>query len=142
MDYILITHAHIDHTGLLPLLYAEGFRGQIFATQATCDLCNIMLKDSAHIQEMEAEWKNRKARRAGKPEVEPLYTINDAEGVLTHFVPCHYKDVLTLTDGLSDPLHRCGPPSGVCLHREYGWRKRGWRRRSCSPATSETRISR
>ena len=100
VDYILITHAHIDHTGLLPLLYAEGFRGQIFATQATCDLCNIMLKDSAHIQEMEAEWKNRKARRAGKPEVEPLYTINDAQGVLTHFVPCHYKDVLTLTDGL------------------------------------------
>lgn len=100
VDYILITHAHIDHTGLLPLLYAEGFRGQIFATQATCDLCNIMLKDSAHIQEMEAEWKNRKARRAGKPEVEPLYTINDAEGVLTHFVPCHYGDVLTLTDGL------------------------------------------
>lgn len=100
VDYILITHAHIDHTGLLPLLYAEGFRGQIFATQATCDLCNIMLKDSAHIQEMEAEWKNRKARRAGKPEVEPLYTINDAQGILTHFVPCHYKDVLTLTDGL------------------------------------------
>ena len=100
VDYILITHAHIDHTGLLPLLYAEGFRGQIFATQATCDLCNIMLKDSAHIQEMEAEWKNRKARRAGKPEVEPLYIINDAQGVLTHFVPCHYGDILTICDGL------------------------------------------
>ena len=128
MDYILITHAHIDHTGLLPLLYAEGFRGQIFATQATCDLCNIMLKDSAHIQEMEAEWKNRKARRAGKPEVEPLYTINDAEGVLTHFVPCHYKDVLTLTDGLrirfTDVGHLLGSASIEVWMEEEGVEKK------------------
>ena len=100
VDYIFITHAHIDHTGLLPLIYAKGFKGQIFATQATCDLCNIMLKDSAHIQEMEAEWKNRKARRAGNPEVQALYTVNDAEGVLKHFVPCHYGDILTICDGL------------------------------------------
>ena len=128
VDYILITHAHIDHTGLLPLLYAEGFRGQIFATQATCDLCNIMLKDSAHIQEMEAEWKNRKARRAGKPEVEPLYTINDAEGVLTHFVPCHYGDVLTLTDGLrirfTDVGHLLGSASIEVWMEEAGVEKK------------------
>lgn len=128
VDYILITHAHIDHTGLLPLLYAEGFRGQIFATQATCDLCNIMLKDSAHIQEMEAEWKNRKARRAGKPEVEPLYTINDAQGVLTHFVPCHYKDVLTLTDGLrirfTDVCHLLGSASIEVWMEEEGVEKK------------------
>lgn len=128
VDYILITHAHIDHTGLLPLLYAEGFRGQIFATQATCDLCNIMLKDSTHIQEMEAEWKNRKARRAGKPEVEPLYTINDAEGVLTHFVPCHYKDVLTLTDGLrirfTDVGHLLGSASIEVWMEEEGVEKK------------------
>ena len=128
VDYILITHAHIDHTGLLPLLYAEGFRGQIFATQATCDLCNIMLKDSAHIQEMEAEWKNRKARRAGKPEVEPLYTINDAQGVLTHFVPCHYKEVLTLTDGLrirfTDEGHLLGSASIEVWMEEEGVEKK------------------
>ena len=128
VDYILITHAHIDHTGLLPLLYAEGFRGQIFATQATCDLCNIMLKDSAHIQEMEAEWKNRKARRAGKPEAEPLYTINDAQGVLTHFVPCHYKDVLTLTDGLrirfTDVGHLLGSASIEVWMEEEGVEKK------------------
>ena len=128
VDYILITHAHIDHTGLLPLLYAEGFRGQIFATQATCDLCNTMLKYSAHIQEMEAEWKNRKARRAGKPEVEPLYTINDAEGVLTHFVPCHYKDVLTLTDGLrirfTDVGHLLGSASIEVWMEEEGVEKK------------------
>ncbi len=128
VDYILITHAHIDHTGLLPLLYAEGFRGQIFATQATCDLCNIMLKYIAHIQEMEAEWKNRKARRAGKQEVEPLYTINDAQGVLTHFVPCHYKDVLTLTDGLrirfTDVGHLLGSASIEVWMEEEGVEKK------------------
>ena len=100
IDYVFVTHAHIDHSGLLPLIYNHGFRGTIFATKATTDLCNIMLKDSAHIQEFEAEWKNRKARRAGNPEVQALYTVNDAEGVLKHFVPCHYGDILTICDGL------------------------------------------
>ena len=88
----------------------------------------IMLKDSAHIQEMEAEWKNRKARRAGKPEVEPLYTINDAQGVLTHFVPCHYKDVLTLTDGLrirfTDVGHLLGSASIEVWMEEEGVEKK------------------
>ena len=115
VDYIFVTHAHIDHSGHLPLIYSRGFKGQIFATQATCDLCNIMLKDSAHIQEMEAEWKNRKARRAGNPEVQPLYTMADAEGVLTHFFPCRYGDILTLTEGLkirfTDAGHLLGSAS-------------------------------
>lgn len=100
IDYVFVTHAHIDHSGLLPLLYNHGFRGQIFATKATCELCNIMLKDSAHIQEFEAEWKNRKARRAGLPEVTPLYDLNDAAGVLEHFVSCEYHDMVDVCDGL------------------------------------------
>lgn len=101
IDYVFITHAHIDHSGLLPLLYAHGFRGVIFATQATCELCDIMLKDSAHIQEFEAEWKNRKAKRAGKPEVVPLYTMDDAVGVLDHFMPVNYYDRVDVCDEIS-----------------------------------------
>lgn len=100
IDYVFVTHAHIDHSGLLPLLYNHGFRGQIFATKATCELCNIMLKDSAHIQEFEAEWKNRKARRAGQPEVTPLYDLNDAQGVLEHFVACDYHSEIEVCEGL------------------------------------------
>ena len=128
VDYILVTHAHIDHTGHLPLVYAKGFKGQIYATQATCDLCNIMLKDSAHIQEMEAEWKNRKARRAGLPEVEPLYTISDAEGVLKHFVPCHYQDMIELADGIqirfTDVGHLLGSASIEVWIDEAGVQKK------------------
>lgn len=100
IDYVFVTHAHIDHSGLLPLLYSHGFRGQIFATKATCELCNIMLKDSAHIQMFEAEWRNRKARRAGKPEVTPIYTMDDAIGVLGHFVPCEYDTQIEICEGL------------------------------------------
>ena len=128
IDGVLATHAHIDHTGLLPLIYAKGFKGQIFATQATCDLCNIMLKDSAHIQEMEAEWKNRKARRAGNPEVQALYTVNDAEGVLKHFVPCHYGDILTICEGIevrfTDVGHLLGSASIEIWIDEDGVKKK------------------
>ena len=115
IDYVFITHAHIDHSGLVPLLYRHGFRGQIFATTATTALCEIMLKDSAHIQQFEAEWKNRKARRAGRPEVEPMYDINDAEGVLKHFVPCDYDSMVNVCDEIrvrfNDAGHLLGSSS-------------------------------
>ena len=100
VDYVFVTHAHIDHSGLLPLLYSHGFRGRIFATKATCELCNIMLKDSAHIQMFEAEWRNRKARRAGRPEVTPIYDMDDAIGVLQHFVPCAYDTQIEVCENI------------------------------------------
>ncbi|MBD5545625.1 MAG: MBL fold metallo-hydrolase [Lachnospiraceae bacterium] len=101
IDYVLLTHAHVDHSGMLPLLYARGFRGQIFMTDATADLCSIMLRDCAHIQMQEAEWKNRKAKRhAGLGEVEPPYTMEDADGVIKRIVPCHYDKVIELCDGI------------------------------------------
>ena len=101
LDFILLTHAHIDHSGLIPLLYAKGFRGKIYATRATTDLCEIMLQDSAHIQEFEAEWKNRKARRSGKPEVVSIYTMDDAINVMQYFVPCPYGRQIEVADGIT-----------------------------------------
>lgn len=101
IDYVLLTHAHIDHSGLLPLLFKNGFRGEIISTFATSDLCSIMLRDSAHIQEFEAEWRNRKGRRAGKEEFVPLYTMDDALGAVELFYPCDYNQKIELTEGIS-----------------------------------------
>ena len=78
VDMVFLTHAHIDHSGKLPLLAACGFDGPIYATEGTAELCRIMLRDSAHIQAMEAQWKNRKAQRAGQPESAPKYSMEDA----------------------------------------------------------------
>lgn len=100
LDFVLLTHAHIDHSGMLPLLYARGFRGPIYATKATTDLCQIMLRDSAHIQEFEAEWRNRKAKRSGKPEIIPVYTMEDAVNVMDQFIPCSYKDRTEVCKGI------------------------------------------
>ena len=100
IDYLLVTHAHVDHTGMIPALYKNGFKGEIYATSATCELCDIMLRDSAHIQEFEAEWKNRKNKRAGKEHFEPAYTMEDVEGVLSHFHKVSYNEDLTLCEGI------------------------------------------
>ena len=97
---VFLTHAHIDHSGMLPKLYKEGFRGSIYATEATCDLCDIMLKDSAHIQMSEAEWQNRKAQRAGEDLVEPVYDLNDAIGAISCFRRCHYGELIHMAEGI------------------------------------------
>ena len=101
IDYVLLTHAHIDHSGMIPKLAARGFRGQIFMTQASADLCSIMLRDCAHIQMQEAEWKNRKAKRSKGIEVsEPEYTMQDADAAIKRIVPCGYDEVITLCEGI------------------------------------------
>ncbi|MBE5924434.1 MAG: MBL fold metallo-hydrolase [Lachnospiraceae bacterium] len=115
VDYVFLTHAHIDHSGLLPLLYARGFRGRVLTTKATTDLCSIMLRDSAHIQEFEAEWRNRKARRSGEEEYVPLYSMDDAIGVMEHFIPCQYEELIDVCEGVkvrfSDVGHLLGSAS-------------------------------
>lgn len=100
VDYVLLTHAHIDHSGKLPLLAAEGYKGPIICTGATADLCSIMLLDSAYIQESDAQWQTRKALRAGKPAVEPLYTVEDARKALELFSSHEYNTIYDLCDGV------------------------------------------
>lgn len=100
LDFVLLTHAHMDHSGNLPAIYAKGFKGPVYATEATCNLCDIMLRDSAHIQMFEAEWRNRKAKRQGKPEFVLAYTMEDALGVIRNFVGCPYETGIILGEGL------------------------------------------
>lgn len=100
IDFVLLTHAHIDHSGKIPMLCKEGFKGEIICTFATADLCNIMLRDSAHIQEFEAEWRNRKARRSGGELYEPLYTMEHAQLAIELLHPCDYEQKITLCDGI------------------------------------------
>ena len=100
LDFILITHAHIDHTGLLPAMVAKGFRNPIYCTAPTHDLLEIMLLDSAHIQEMEAEWSNRKRLRTGGEVVKPLYSIADAEKTIPLIATIEYAQTFEPVPGL------------------------------------------
>ncbi|SHJ35120.1 MBL fold metallo-hydrolase RNA specificity domain-containing protein [Hespellia stercorisuis] len=100
IDYVLLTHAHIDHSGMLPLLSKNGFKGTVVTTHATADLCEVMLRDSAHIQEFEAEWKNRKGKRAGRSPIEPIYEMQDAINVLQLFKSCEYGKIVELCEGV------------------------------------------
>ena len=96
IDCLLLTHAHIDHSGLIPKLVKEGFDGKIYATKATVDLCKVMLPDSAHIQEMDIKWINKRNRKLNRPEIDPIYTVEDAENSLTKFVSVNYGEIINL----------------------------------------------
>ena len=100
IDYVIVTHAHIDHSGRIPLLVKEGFGGEIYATRLTAQLLSIMLRDSAFIQESDAQWQNQKGRRAGRPEVEPLYTVADAEAAMQQVVTAEYGQMVDLCEGV------------------------------------------
>lgn len=97
IDFMLLTHAHIDHSGRIPKLYNEGYRNKIYAHKATCDLCALMLPDSGHIQEMEAQWKNKKRIRKGEKEVPPMYTAEEAAKCLEIFEPVQYDEIIEIT---------------------------------------------
>jgi len=100
IDVVLLSHAHIDHSGLLPRLYRDGFRGRVFATRATVDLCEAMLADSAHIQEKDVEWVNRREHRRGSDRIEPLYSAEDVEGLLGCFEGVDYRESFSPFAGL------------------------------------------
>ena len=101
VDYVLLTHAHVDHSGMLPFLYAHGFRGKIYTTSATADLCSIMLRDCAHIQMQENEWKARKAKRSSLIKIdEPVYSMEDAISTIKLLVPCEYDTMIDLCEGV------------------------------------------
>lgn len=100
IEWLFLTHAHVDHSGYIPLLYKNGFRGQVLATSETVSLCSIMLRDCAHIQESEANFKTRKARRAGKNAVEPLFSLEDAENVMKHFRAVRYREATPISENI------------------------------------------
>ncbi len=115
IDYMLLTHAHIDHSGRIPKLYIDGYRNPIIATKATCDLCGIMLPDSGHIQEMENTWKNKKRARLGKPERPPLYTAQDAIDCLELFRPVSYDEIIELDENISVRFNDAGHMLGSSI---------------------------
>ena len=108
IDYVLVTHAHIDHSGRLPLLVKQGFNGRILTTGLTAELLSVMLRDSAHIQEGDANWHNQKGKRAGLPPVEPLYTLMDAEEAIQMLETVEYGWKIDLCDGVKVRFNDAG----------------------------------
>ena len=115
IDFMLLTHAHIDHSGRIPKLYNEGFRKPIYATKATCDLCSIMLPDSGHIQEMEIEWKNRKRTRKGLDPLPPLYTAEEALKCLEVFCPVKYDEIIDIDENIHVRFNDAGHMLGSAI---------------------------
>ncbi len=124
IDAVLVTHAHIDHSGRIPMLIKNGFEGRIITTRLTADLLDIMLQDSAHIQEQDAEYQNRKNKRAGRPEVQPIYTVADAMRVREFVQTCEYGQRVAVTEDVTaefiDAGHLLGSASIRLTCREGG----------------------
>ena len=115
LDFMLLTHAHIDHSGRIPKLYMDGFKGTIYATRPTVQLCGIMLPDSGHIQETENEWLNRKRQRAGKSPVKPLYTVKEATDCLELFKGVAYGEAVSITDDIRVRFNDAGHILGSAI---------------------------
>lgn len=115
IDFMLLSHAHIDHSGRIPKLYVDGYRGPVYATKATCDLCGIMLPDSGYIQESEIEWLNRKRKREGKHEVPPLYTYDDAVASLALFEKVDYDEIVQIDKNIKFRFTDAGHMLGSAL---------------------------
>ena len=115
IDFVLLTHAHIDHSGRIPKLYIEGYKNPVYATKATCELCEIMLPDSGHIQEVEIEWRNRKRIREGKAALPPLYTAEDAIRSLEIFEKVNYDEIIEITDSLRVRFNDAGHMLGSSI---------------------------
>ncbi len=128
VDCVVLTHAHIDHSGMVPSLVKEGFKGPIYATRATIELCGIMLLDSAHIQETEAEWRNRKSRRSGSDEYVPLYTQQDAINTVAQMREASYTQYIDILPGfrlmMTDAGHLLGSASATIEVSESGATRR------------------
>ncbi len=129
IDFVLLTHAHVDHSGMLPYLYSKGFRGNIYTTVATVQLCAIMLRDCAHIQMQEAEWKSRKKKRSDtlSDDIKPIYNMEDADGTIKRLVPCEYGSMVEIAEGITvrftDVGHLLGSASIEIFLNEDGIRK-------------------
>ncbi len=115
IDFLFLTHSHIDHSGRIPLITKRGFKGKIITTMASMDLCGIMLTDSGYIQEMETEWINRKNLRAGKPLIEPLYTITDAKNSLEYFQTIPLNEIVSFSDDLEVRFINAGHVLGASI---------------------------
>ncbi len=115
IDFMLLTHAHIDHSGRIPKLYNEGFKSPIYAHKATCDLCGLMLPDSGHIQEMENEWKNKKRIRKGEEPKDPLYTAEEAIKCLDIFKPVQYDEIIEIDENIHVRFNDAGHMLGSSI---------------------------